>query len=165
LAPLEAGAKAPEISLKSTHDRAFSLNAERIKAPVIMAFFKVECPTCQYAFPFLERIAKAYPRDKVLLVGISQNTHDDTVAFARRYGVTFPIMLDDAKKYPASNAFGLESVPSIFMVSQAGTVEFSIIGWDKKEISNLNELAAKAVGMPPAQIFNTGENVLDFKAG
>jgi peroxiredoxin len=165
LATLEAGAKAPEITLKSTHGRTFSLDAERNKAPVIMAFFKVECPTCQYTFPFLERIAKAYPRDKVLLVGISQSPIDDTIAFARKYGVTFPVMLDDTRKYPASNAVGLETVPSTFMVSQTGTVESAIVGWDKKEISRLNELAAKAAGIPPAQIFNAGENVLDFKAG
>ena len=162
---LEAGAKAPEVSLKSTHDRTFSLEAERGKAPVIMAFFKVECPTCQYAFPFIERISKAYPREKVFVVGISQSPKDDTVAFARKYGVTFPVVLDDTKKYPASNAFGLTTVPSTFMISQAGTVESSVVGWDKKEISKLNEMAAKAAGMPPAQIFNSGENVLDFKAG
>jgi len=159
------GAKAPEVSLKSTHDRAFSLEAERTKAPVVMAFFKIECPTCQYAFPFLERIANAYPREKVLVVGISQSPKDDTVTFARKFGVTFPVMLDDTKKYPASNAYGLETVPSTFFVSQAGTVEIAVVGWDKKEISQLNEMVAKAAGLPPAQIFKAGEQVLDFKAG
>ena len=165
MAALEAGAKAPEISLKSTHDRTFSLDAEREKAPVILAFFKVECPTCQYAFPFIERINKAYGREKVFVVGVSQSPKDDTVAFARKYGVTFPVVLDDAKKYAASNAFGLTNVPSTFLVSQSGHVELVSVGWAKKEIAQLNEMAAKAAGVPPAQIFNAGENVLDFKAG
>jgi peroxiredoxin len=166
MSTLEAGAKAPEVSLNSTHNRSFSLDAERAtRAAVLMAFFKVECPTCQYTFPFLQRIAQAYPREKVLVVGISQSPHDDTVAFARKYGVTFPVMLEDPKKYTASNAYGLTTVPSTFMVSRAGTVESATIGWDKKQISELNELVAKAAGMPPAPIFNAGENVLDFKAG
>jgi peroxiredoxin len=162
---LEAGAKAPEVILKSTHDRTFSLEAERSKAPVVMAFFKVECPTCQYAFPFIERISKAYPREKVFVVGVSQSPMDDTITFARKFGVTFPVVLDDVKKYAASNAFGLTTVPSTFLVSQAGNVEFSSVGWDKKEISRLNEIVAKAAGTPPAEIFKSGENVLDFKPG
>ena len=165
MAALEAGAKAPEISLNSTHDRHFSLEAERSKAPVVAAFFKAECPTCQYAFPFLDRIAKAYPREKVFFVGISQNPKEETVAFARKFGVTFPVVLDDTRKYPASNAYGLTTVPSFFMISQEGTVEFSTAGWDKKEITQLNEMVAKAAGMPPAQIFKPGERVIDFKAG
>lgn len=165
MAALEAGAKAPEISLNSTHDRHFSLDAERSKAPVVAAFFKVECPTCQYAFPFFERIANAYPREKVFFVGVCQNPKDDAVAFARKYGVTFPIVLDDTKKYPASNAYGLMNVPSTFLVSTAGKVEFSIIGWVKEEVVRLNELVAKAAGVPPAEIFKPGEQVLEFKAG
>jgi len=165
LATLEAGAKAPEISLSSTHGRKFSLSETLSSTPVVTAFFKAECPTCQYAFPFLERMAKAYPRDKILVVGISQNPQDDTVTFARKFGVTFPIMLDDTKSYPASNAYGLTNVPSTFMVSPDGKIGFSSIGWDKKDITRLNELVAKAAGMAPAEIFKAGEQVLDFKAG
>ncbi len=165
MAELKAGEYAPEISLKSTHDRHFSLEAERSKVPVVAAFFKIECPTCQYAFPFLERISKAYSREQVFVVGVSQSPKDDTVAFAQKLGVTFPIVLDDTKKYPASNAYGLATVPSIFMISQAGRIEFASVGWDKQEITRLNELVAHAAGASPAEIFKAGEQVLDFKAG
>lgn len=163
--PLEAGAVAPEIALSSTQGRSFSLVDARKTTPVIAAFFKVGCPTCQYAFPFLERIANAYPKDKVTVVGVSQDRKEDTEAFAKKFGVTFPILLDDTKHYPASNAYGLLNVPSTFLVSPSGKVELSTIGWVKDEVTRLNELAAKTAGLPPAQIFKAGEQVLDFKAG
>ncbi len=162
---LEAGANAPNISLTNTQGQTFSLDQARANGPVIAAFFKVGCPTCQYAFPFFERIFKAYPQDKVKLVGVSQDSKADTEAFAKKFAVTFPILLDDTKKYPASNAYGLTNVPSTFLVSSAGKIERSIVGWDRKEIMQLNEAMAKAAGVAPVQIFNAGEQVLDFKAG
>ena len=60
--------------------------------PVVLAFFKVSCPTCQYAFPFLERLHRGIRLDKraVKLVGVSQNTARETAAFTKQFGVTFP---------------------------------------------------------------------------
>src|SRR5258706_7978934 len=116
MAVLSAGATAPDIRLQMTDGAAFSLKDESAKTTVIAAFFKGGCPTCQYAFPFLERIHKAYPRDRVKVVGVSQDVAVATAAFMKEYGVTFPILLDDTKKYPASNAYQLVNVPSTFLI-------------------------------------------------
>jgi peroxiredoxin len=162
---LTAGAKAPEIKLKTTAGEEFSLHAETAKAPVVAAFFKVGCPTCQYTFPFLERVHKAYPRDRVRVVGISQDDAAATAEFAKEYKLTFPILLDELKKYPASNAYQLINVPSTFVIGKDGKVELTTIGWVKDEFEQLNEAVARATGIPPAQIFKYGEAVKDFKAG
>src|SRR5215472_16877202 len=93
----------------------FSLSGALARGPVVVAFFKVSCPVCQLAFPYLERIFKAYSKDgKFTLVGISQDNAKDTQAFNRQFGVTFPALLDE-KKYPVSNAYGLTNVPTIFV--------------------------------------------------
>ena len=60
----------------------FSLQAALQQGPVLAAFFKVSCPTCQYTFPFLERIHKAYGDRKITIVGISQNDQRDTSRFS-----------------------------------------------------------------------------------
>src|SRR5436305_6208319 len=133
--PLEAGANAPNISLNNTQGQPFSLEQARSSTPVVAAFFKVGCPTCQYAFPYFERIFKAYPKDKVRFVGVSQDVKGDTEEFAKKFGVTFPLLLDDTSKYPASNAYGLTTVPSTFLVSPAGKVEFSSVVWYKKDVT------------------------------
>jgi peroxiredoxin len=163
--PLSEGAKAPNISLSTVEGKQFSLDGNTRSTPVVAAFFKVGCPTCQYAFPYLERIYKAYPKDKVTFVGVSQNPKDETTEFTRQYGVTFPVLLDDTKRYPASNAYGLTNVPSIFLVSPASKIEFSTVGWVKPEIERLNRLVADAAGVPVAEIFKPGEEVVDYKAG
>ncbi len=73
MAALRVGAKAPEFELKTLDDGKFALSQELGSGPVVLAFFKVSCPTCQYALPFLERLYVAYAKNGVTLVGISQN--------------------------------------------------------------------------------------------
>ena len=162
---LEAGVTAPDFSLNGMNGEKISLAEARKKGPVIAAFFKVSCPVCQYAFPFLERIFRAYAKGPVTLVGVSQNDKKQTADFAREYGVTFPLLLDDPRTYPASNAYGLTNVPTIFLISPEGKVEFSSVGWSKRDLEDLNTRLAKASGLAPAQIFKPGEEVVEFKAG
>jgi peroxiredoxin len=162
---LKTGVAAPDISLTAIDGSRFSLAETLRKGPVVAAFFKVSCPTCQYTFPFLERLYQAYPRDKFALVGISQNQKRDTAAYNREYGVTFPVLLDPTDKYPVSNAYDLTHVPSIFFISPDGAVEFTSVGWDRRDFEELNALVARAAGQPKAAIFKPGEQVVSSKAG
>ena len=52
MAALTIGAKAPEFDLKTLDGKRFSLSDELAHRPVVLVFFKVSCPTCQYALPF-----------------------------------------------------------------------------------------------------------------
>ena len=165
MATLEAGVTAPDFTLNGMNGEKVSLAASLKKGLVVAAFFKISCPTCQYAFPYLERVFKAYRASPVTVVGVSQNDKKQTADFAREYGITFPLLLDDTRSYPASNAYGLSNVPSIFLISPGGKVDFSIVGWSKRDIEDLNVRIAKALGKPPAQIFKPGEDVAEFKAG
>ena len=165
MAALDAGVSAPDFSLNGMNGEKVSLAEARKKGPVLAAFFKISCPVCQYAFPFLERIFRAYAKSPVTLVGVSQNDKKETAAFAREYGITFPLLLDDPRTYPTSNAYGLTNVPTVFLISPGGKVEFSSVGWSKRDLEDLNARLAQASGAPPAQIFQPGEEVADFKAG
>ena len=92
---LVAGARAPEITLPTVDGGKFSLQEALKRGPVVAAFFKVSCPVCQFAFPYVERIFKAYGKSgKFTFVGVSQDSAAETKAFAREYGLTFPILLD-----------------------------------------------------------------------
>ncbi len=163
---LVAGVEAPEINLTYLDGRKFSLAEARKKGPVVAAFFKVSCPVCQMAFPYLERIFKAYNKSSTFtFVGISQDSAADTQAFNRSLGVTFPVLLDPVGKYPASNAYGLTNVPTFFVISPEGEIESSSVSWSKPEVEELNHALAKLSNVAPAQIFQRGEQVPEFKPG
>ena len=162
---LAAGAKAPEFALQAMNGQKFSLQDAIANGPVVLVFFKVSCPTCQYALPFYERLHKAYGRNVVTLVGVSQNDAEDTAAFAKEFGITFPVLLDEMEAYPASNAYGLTNVPSIFWVAQYGEIEVSSIGWVKADFESINRKMAPAGKVSPGAVFRPGEEVRDFRAG
>jgi len=162
---LATGTKAPEFELNTANGEKFSLSRKLVDGPVVLAFFKVSCPTCQYALPFLERLYKAYGNNGVTLVGVSQNDAKDTAAFCREFGITFPMLLDDTRTYPASNAYGLTNVPTIFWIAQDGEIEISSVGWVKSDFEAINRKMAEIGKGAPAAVFQRGEDVRDFKAG
>jgi peroxiredoxin len=165
MAALTAGARAPEFQLKSLDGKKFSLGDQLAHGPVVLAFFKVSCPTCQYAFPFFERLHKAYGAKGITLVGVSQNDAKETEAFIKDFGITFPMLLDDMRSYPVSNAFGLTNVPSVFWVAQDGEIEVSSVGWVKADFQEINRRMAEAGKIAPAVVIAPGEDVRDFRAG
>jgi peroxiredoxin len=165
MAALTAGTKAPEFELKAMDGRRFSLREELARGPVVLAFFKVSCPVCQYAFPFLERLHKTYGNKGVTLVGVSQNDPQETVAFNKEFGVTFPVLLDPQDKYRVSNAYGLTNVPTVFWIGQDGEIEISSVGWVKKDFEDIAQKMAEAAATPPVVIFQPGDDVRDFRAG
>ena len=165
MAALATGTKAPDFELKTLDGKGFSLSEELARGPVALAFFKASCPTCQYAFPFLERLHRAYQQKGYTLVGVSQIDAKETAAFNREFGVTFPVLLDDTAKYPVSNAYGLTNVPSIFWIAQDGEIEVSSVGWLKADFEQIAGKMAAAGKTAPVPLFKPGEDVRDFRAG
>ena len=162
---LEAGVHAPDINLSFADGRKFSLREALKTGPVVAAFFKVSCPVCQFAFPYLERIYRAYGKSgKFTFVGISQDNTADTEAFNRRFGVTFPVLLEETG-YAVSNAYKLTNVPTVFMIAQDGEIEFSSVSWSKAEMQELSRKLAKINNTAPATVFPPGESIPEFKPG
>jgi peroxiredoxin len=165
MAALTPGTPAPDFTLPAIDGKKFSLREALARGPVVAAFFKISCPVCQYAFPFLERIYKAHGNKNVTMVGVSQNEKRDTASFIREYGITFPVLLDDTDTYPVSNAYGLTTVPTIFWIGQDGNIEISSVGWVRKEMEDINQLAAQTTGDGAKPVFQPGEQVAEFRAG
>jgi peroxiredoxin len=161
---LTAGKAAPEVSLPDTQGKKFSLRDALQHGPVVLAFFKVTCPVCQYALPFVERIHQAH-RGSALVAGVSQHPRKETAQFMRDYGITFPVLLDDEHTYAVSNAYGLTNVPTIFLVAPGGKIQVSSVGWNRKDLEEINRRVAgeASVGLPP--LFHRGEDVVDYKGG
>ena len=165
MAALTVGDSAPDFTLQTMNGSRFSLQEALRKGPVVLAFFKISCPVCQFAFPYLEKLDTSYRSNTVTLVGVSQDSKKDTERFVREYGITFPVLLDDPQNYPVSNAYGLTNVPSIFWVEPGGEIQVSSVGWDRKEIERISSLMSELSSIPPAQIFAPGEKIPDYRPG
>ena len=156
LIPLEAGALAPTFQLPRPEGGAKSLAEITAAGPALLAFFKVSCPVCQLAFPFLERLHQPGTRP---VYGISQNNARDTREFAKRYGATFPMLLDlESAGFPVSNAYGLTNVPTLFLIEPDGSIAQTIHGWNKQQMAALGA----TIGV---SVFHHEDNVPEWKAG
>jgi peroxiredoxin len=154
---LEAGSEAPAFELQELNGGRRSLQAILERGPALFAFFKSSCPVCQLTLPFLDRMADS---PTMQVIAISQDDAETTRAFQRRFGVSRqPILFDEAKAgYPASNAFGISSVPSLFVVEQDGKISKAFSGFSKRDIEALGE----RMGVAP---FRPDDNVPEWKAG
>src|SRR6266702_8939534 len=86
MAALATGTKAPNFELKTLDGKPFSLNDKLGQGPVVLAFFKVSCPTCQYALPFLERLHKVRTQSGIGMYVISQDDAESTRDFDGEFG-------------------------------------------------------------------------------
>lgn len=153
---LDPGSRAPDFRLPLLGGGQATLQEILASGPAVLAFFKITCPVCQLTFPFVERI---HSPGTLPVYGISQNDADDTREFNRRFGVTFPTLLDsEASGFPVSNAFGISSVPTVFLVERDGRIARVMDGWSKNEIAWLGAKAG-------ASVFWQGDNVPEWKAG
>ena len=83
----------------------------------------------------------------------------------KRYGITFPVLLDDTKTFPVSNAYGLTNVPTTFWISEDGEIEISSVGWVKQEFEEIARKAATVTKATAEPMFHSGERIADFRAG
>jgi peroxiredoxin len=161
---LTAGTQAPEISLTSATGQKLSLEDALKKGPVLAAFFKVSCPTCQFTLPFIERMYETYGSAKFTIWGISQNDAADTREFLKEYGVKFPTLIDN-DGFVASNQYGLTNVPSIFLISPDGEIRTSSVGFARADLETIAAEAARASDKPATPLFKPGEVIPDYKPG
>ena len=132
---------------------------------MVAAFFKISCPVCQFTFPFLERLHLRYGKTATFL-GISQDDAKATKKFTHEYGVTFPMALDESgKNYPASNAYGLTNVPTIFLIEPDETITIVSNGFNRKELEEIAATLAEREHIAPAALFHPNERIPDHKPG
>jgi peroxiredoxin len=147
---LKTGDKAPEFTLPDLDGVRRTLPDLLARGPVLLAFYKVSCPTCQFTLPFLER---ASTDRRVSVYGVSQDNAGETVDFQNRYGLTFPTLLDGrAEGYSASNAYKLTHVPTLYLVEADGRISWASSGFVKGELEEINRRFDAGMFLPGEQV-------------
>ena len=152
---LSAGVKAPQFRLEDLSGESRTLSGLLASGPVLLALYKIGCPVCQMTAPYLERISKG----SLQVIGISQDDARGTARFGESFGLTVPSLIDkEGDGYPASSAFGIAVVPSLFLVEADGVISVASEGFVKRDLEALGKRAGVAT-------FLAGEQVPEWKAG
>jgi cytochrome c biogenesis protein CcmG/thiol:disulfide interchange protein DsbE len=111
-------AAAPHFVLpRLDREGTLALGSLRGKA-VVLNFWASWCGPCKEEVPALESTWKRYRDRGLVVVGVDvQDFSTDAKRFARRYGVTYPIVRDKGKTF---DSYGLTGVPETFFVNRSG---------------------------------------------
>jgi peroxiredoxin len=161
---LSVGKTAPTFELATATGERLSLPKALAGGPVLLAFFKVACPTCQFTFPFLERIHQQLGGQDVQIWGVVQDKAQDGARFAATYGLTFPILVDDSP-YKVSRAYNLTFVPSLFLIKPDGHIDVSSEGFCKADLMAIQHSLARLLSATPPALFLSSERVPEYKPG
>jgi peroxiredoxin len=160
---LSTGISAPDFELKSLSGQPFRLSEALYTGPVVLAFYKASCPTCQLTFPYLQTIYSGLSAEfRNRIWGISQDDPAETAEFVKQLGIEFPVLLDE-HPYPVSTEYGLEFVPAIFIVGRDGMIELSDYGFSK---TTLSRIAGAASGDGnPVVLFAANDGLPETRPG
>ena len=107
--------------------------------PAVVAFIKVTCPVCKLVAPLVQALADAGAR----VTAIGQDPAPSLAAYAEQFGQRVPTVTEPPP-YRVSNAYGITTVPTLYLVDHGGIVRHAVGGWDRVR---WNAVAA-AVGAP-----------------
>lgn len=132
-----------------------------VDGPHALVFYKVTCSVTQMAGPPLARLGDAYP-DHV--VGVGQDPLDALARFADEYGWAFPQVSDPAP-YPASDAYGIVSAPTVIVVDGGGRVAAVAESWDREAMNAASGTLAGLLDVAPEVLSEAGDGLPQFKPG
>ena len=122
------GFLAPDFSLQTPEGQVLNL-AEFRGRPVLINLWASWCPPCKAEMPDLENVYKAYQSEGFVVLGVNATNQDDpgkATAFAREYGLTFPILLD--MDGSVSHLYQLQALPTSFFIDKNGVIQDVVVG-------------------------------------
>jgi len=129
--------------------------------PTVLFFYKVTCPVCQMAAPPANRFEQAYPGRTA---GIGQDPEDKLTEFDLAYGLGFRSIVD-LPPYDVSNAYGIRTVPTTFLVDQGGSILDVVESWDREGLNRLSKELASILGVDSITISEPGDGLPPFRPG
>lgn len=104
----------------------FSLNDLKGR-PVILNFWASWCYSCRAEAKDFEAFWQRYRSSDIVVVGIAiQDTPDAAISFARQFGKTYVLGLDEDGK--AAIDYGVTGVPETFVINREGKVVYKEAG-------------------------------------
>jgi cytochrome c biogenesis protein CcmG/thiol:disulfide interchange protein DsbE len=104
-----------------TDEGLLSIRALRGR-PVLLDFWATWCDPCRKEAPIVDAVARKWRDRGLVVLGVSTDApkEADPGEFARRQGLTYPIVRDPSGR--ASGAYAVDALPTLVVVSRSGTV-------------------------------------------
>jgi Peroxiredoxin len=147
---IETGMSATPFTLPTLDGGEISLPGDVGRLPLLLAFFRVSCDTCDVAFPYINRLQAAYP-DGWRLWAVSQDAAERTAAYRDRFAITCPVLIDDPA-LAVSRAYDPPSTPTLVLIGPEGSVEYVSEGFAKDDLNEISARLAARLGVAAVEV-------------
>ena len=165
LVPIAAGSTAPDFRLPASDGEARSLESFA-GTPVVLAFFKMGCGTCQATFGVFGSLEQRF-RSAAPVVAVAQDAMQPAQAWLAERGFDGLVLNDSYGGYAVSASYGVDTVPTLVLVSADGIVDTVTEGWSREAANGLaarlSELTGGAGGDAP--LSTPADGLPPFKPG
>ncbi len=96
------------------------------RGPVFLMFVKVDCPTCEYSLPLIDRIYRNYPESSVSIVVLAQERESGVRRLIRDGDLHLTVGLDPSP-HSIGKSYGVSYVPTFFYIRPDGSIEDRIL--------------------------------------
>jgi peroxiredoxin len=141
---------APDFSASTLDGRTVTLADFRGQKKVVVAFWASWCGPCRLEMPNLIQFYKNNHSDssdfEILAVSIDENPNE-AQNFASAMKLNFPVLIDPRQRM--ANAFGVEGIPTMFVIDKAGKVIYGRAGFDvtmEVRLANALGITLKSAG-------------------
>jgi len=105
---------------------------------VYVDFWASWCGPCRQSFPWMTSMSEKYGKDGLVIVAVNLDKDVNAAgAFIQQYAPPFKIAFDPAGK--TAEAFGVEAMPSSFIVSRTGAITYAHQGFEQSKSKDLEE--------------------------
>lgn len=129
--------------------------------PLLVVVWRTDCPTCQLAMPFFDRMAKRYRA--ATIVGIVQDTPEDLKEFVKEHQIEMTNYPDPTLR--VSSFLGVDTVPAYWLVGRDGKVSQVGKGWDANKLEEIAKALAVQSNAAYSPLILPADNVPVFKPG
>jgi cytochrome c biogenesis protein CcmG, thiol:disulfide interchange protein DsbE len=122
------GFPAPDFTLDSLGGQPTSLSSLRGQV-VVINLWASWCGPCQAEMPTIERVYRIERSRGLAVLAVNTTFQDSELsarAFARRFGLTYPILLD--REGSVSRTYLLRALPTTYIVDRRGIIRAVVLG-------------------------------------
>ena len=160
---LEPGALAPHFTLLGLDGKEYSLPNDRGDEPLLLAFFRVKCATCDVAYPYINRLKEAFP-DGWQLWSVCQDDAERAAEYAGRFVLDHPVLLDGAE-LEVSRLYDPPSTPALYLIGRDGRIECTSEGFAKDDLNEIGRRIADLTGGEAAEVAPSDDGNPALKPG